>query len=181
MHLQVTPAKSATLAAALLVATLSTPLAVEAASAQRFYCGTASGAPATLATMASGKTVPVIRWTSTTFNSAGWSQQKRCQAVSERFENYRQQGILVHLTTGRMNGLPVICTAKKVGASCDGLLYTLKPGQNPTKTLRDLLDVRTKARGPLNETTGRLYIKMSDLLDSAAGIIKPAPSREPLW
>ena len=63
--------KSGHLAAALVVATLSTPLAVEAASAQRFYCGTASGAPATLATTASGKTVPVIRWTSTTFNSAG--------------------------------------------------------------------------------------------------------------
>ncbi len=173
--------KSGHLAAALVVATLSTPLAAEAASAQRFYCGKASGAPATLATTASGKTVPVIRWTSTTFNSAGWSQQKRCQAVSERFENYRQQGSLAYLTTGRMNGLPVICTAKKVGGACDGLLYTLKPGQNPTKTLRDLLDLRTKARGPLNETTGRLYIKMSDLLDSAAGIIKPAPSREPLW
>ena len=180
--------KSGHLAAALVVATLSTPLAVEAASAQRFYCGKASGAPATLATTASGKTVPVIRWTSTTFNSAGWSQQKRCQAVSERFENYRQKGSLVYLTTGRINKQPVICTTTRDGGPCDGdgdgddgLLYTLKPGQNPTKTLRDLLDVRTKARGPLNETTGRLYIKMSDLLDSAAGIIKPAPSREPLW
>ncbi len=173
--------KSGHLAAALVVATLSSPLAVEAASAQRFYCGTASGAPATLATTASGKTVAVIRWTSTTFNSVGWSQQKRCQAVSERFEQYRQQGSLVYLTTGRINNHPVICTTKRDGGACDGLLYTLKPGQNPTKTLRALLDVRTKARGPLNETTGRLYIKMSDLLDSATGISKPARSSAPLW
>jgi hypothetical protein len=177
MHLQVTPAKSATLAAALLVATLSTPLAVKAGSANRFYCGKASGAASTLATTASGKTVAVIRWTSTTFNSAGWSREKRCQAVSDRFEQYRQQGRLSYLTTGRMNGQPVICTTKNDGGACDGLLYTLKPGQNPTKTLRDLLAVRSMAKGPLNETTGRLYIKMSDLLDAASEISKPAP----LW
>lgn len=157
------------------------PKPVNAAGASSFYCGTASGAPATLATTASGKTVAVIRWTSTTFNSVGWSQQKRCQAVSERFEQYRQQGSLVYLTTGRINNHPVICTTKRDGGACDGLLYTLKPGQNPTKTLRALLDVRTKARGPLNETTGRLYIKMSDLLDSAAGISQPARSNAPLW
>ena len=183
MHLQVTPAKSATLAAALLVATLSTPLAVKAGSANRFYCGKASGAASTLATTASGKTVAVIRWTSTTFNSAGWSREKRCQAVSDRFEQYRQQGRLSYLTTGRINGQPVICSAKSDGGACDiglpnnGLLYTLKPGQDPTKTLRDLLAVRSMAKGPLNETTGRLYIKMSDLLDAASEISKPAP----LW
>ena len=76
-----------------------------------------------------------------------------------------------------MNGQPVICTTKNDGGACDGLLYTLKPGQNPTKTLRDLLAVRSMAKGPLNETTGRLYIKMSDLLDAASEISKPAP----LW
>ena len=157
------------------------PKPVNAASASSFYCGQASGAPATLAKTASGKSVAVIRWTSSTFNSAGWSQSKRCQAVSERFELYRKQGRLQYLTTGRMNGQAIICTAASNGGACEGLLYTLKPGQNPSKTLADLLDVRTKAKGPLNETTGRLYIKMSDLLDSAAGISKPVPSREPLW
>ncbi len=180
-HLQLNPVKCGSLAAALLVATLSTPLAAKAASANRFYCGKASGSPATLATTASGKTVAVIRWTSSRFNSAGWSREKRCQAVSGRFEQYRQQGRLSYLTTGRMNGQPVICTSKSEGGACDGLLYTLKPGQDPTKTLRDLLAVRSMAKGPLNETTGRLYIKMSDLLDAAAGISKPAPTNERLW
>ncbi len=141
----------------------------DAASAKSFYCGQASGAPATLAQTASGKSVPVIRWSSTTFNSSGWDQSRRCQVVSSRFEQFRQQGTLQYLTTGRMNGQSVICTALRNGGGCKGLLYTLKPGQNPTKTLADLLDVRTKALGPLNETTSRLYVKMSDILDAKSG------------
>jgi len=182
-HLELRSIKSAQLIKALLLTTLSTPIAVEAAIAKRFYCGNASNAPATLATTTSGKTVPVIRWTSTTFNSAGWSQQKRCQVVSERFENYRKQGSLIYLTTGSMNGMPVICTAKKDGGGCDGLLYTLKPGQNPNESLALLInastiDVKNRPRDPLNETTGRLYIKMSDLLDTVAEINKPTPEEE---
>ena len=145
------------------------PKPVKAAGASSFYCGQDAGAPATLAKTASGKSVPVIRWTSTTFNSAGWDQSKRCQVVSARFEQYRKQGSLQYLTTGRMNGQAVICTAASKGGACEGLLYTLKPGQNPTKTLADLLDVRTKAKGPLNETTSRLYLKMSDVIDAKLG------------
>ncbi len=167
--------------ASLLAASLATPPFVKAAGAKRFYCGQSSGAPATLATMSSGKTVPVIRWTSSTFTGAGWSQSKRCQAVSERFELYRQQGRLAYLTTGRMNGQPVICTAMKDGGACHGLLYTLKPGQNPTQTLRDLLVRRTKASGPLNETNSRLYIKMSELLETSSGKQPTGQSIEPLW
>jgi hypothetical protein len=60
----------------------------------------------------------------------------------------------------------VICTAPKEGAGCDGLLYTLKPGQNATTTLRNLLDVRLKVRDPLYESNGRLYVKLEDLLDT---------------
>ena len=152
------------------------PKPVYAAGASSFYCGQASGAPATLAKTASGKSVPVIRWTSSTFNSAGWNQSKRCQVVSERFELYRKQGSLKYLTTGRMNGQAVICTAARKGGPCAGLLYTLKPGQDPTKTLAELLDVRTKAKGPLNETTSRLYLKMNDVLDAKSGI---SPSLSP--
>ena len=157
------------------------PKLVYAAGASSFYCGQASGAPATLAKTASGKSVPVIRWTSSTFNSAGWDQGKRCQVVSARFEQYRKQGTLQYLTTGRMNGQAVICTATSKGGACEGLLYTLKPGQNPTKTLADLLDVRTKAKGPLNETTTRLYLKMSDVINAKSGITPSAATTEALW
>lgn len=142
--------------------------AADAATAARgFTCGTASGAPATNAVTSTGKQVPVIRWTSTTFDDAGWSQQRRCEEVSARFDSYYKQGRLKYITTGRINGLPVICTTPSKGGACDGLLYTLKPGQDATSTLRNLLEIRVKARGPLNETSERLYVSLEELLQTA--------------
>ena len=138
-----------------------------AASASRFVCGSSGGAPATQAITRDGKTVTVIRWTSSVFDDAGWSQQRRCQEVSSRFEDFRRSGQLQYLTTGRINGQPVICTSPSNGGPCDGLLYTLKPGQDATATLRTLLDIRVKARGPLNETNPRLYVSMDEILDVA--------------
>jgi hypothetical protein len=137
------------------------------ASARSFVCGSASGAPATNVVTADGRQVPVIRWTSSTFNDAGWNQQRRCQEVSARFDTFLKQGRLAYITTGRMNGLPVICTTDSRGGGCDGLLYTLKPGQDATATLKNLLDIRVKARGPLNETNERLYVSLNELLNTA--------------
>lgn len=116
---------------------------------------------------ADARQVPVIRWTSSTFNDAGWSQERRCQEVSARFDGFLKQGRLAYITTGRMNGLPVICTAASRGGACDGLLYTLKPGQDATSTLKNLLEIRVKARGPLNETNSRLYVSIDELLSTA--------------
>jgi len=136
-------------------------------SARSFVCGSAAGTPATKVITADGRQVPVIRWTSSTFNEAGWNQQRRCQEVSARFDTFLKQGRLAFITTGRINGLPVICTTDSRGGGCDGLLYTLKPGQNATATLKNLLDIRVKARGPLNETNDRLYVSLNELLSTA--------------
>lgn len=148
-------------------------------AARGFVCGTAAGAPATNALTADGRQVPVIRWTSSTFNDAGWSQERRCQEVSARFDGFLKQGRLAYITTGRINGLPVICTTPSNGGACDGLLYTLKPGQDATSTLKNLLQVRTKARGPLNETNDRLYVSLDELLNTAQANAGSAPATAP--
>jgi hypothetical protein len=143
------------------------------ARAQDFVCSSVGGVPTTTASMADGRSVPVIRWTSNAFDGAGWTPERRCQEVSSRFSTYNRDGRLRYITTGRMNGLPVICTAASSGGPCDGLLYTLKPGQNATATLRNLFDVRVKARGPLQETSGRLYLNMNELLDPSTSAAQP--------
>lgn len=154
-------------------------------SARGFMCGSASGSPATNVVTGDGRQVPVIRWTSSVFTDAGWSQQRRCQEVSERFDGFLKQGRLSYITTGRMNGQPVICTARNNGSACDGLLFTLKPGQDATATLKNLLEIRVKARGPLNETTSRMYVSLDELLSTAqanagsgaAPVHSPAPAQ----
>ena len=131
----------------------------------KFYCGSYSGVPATLTTARSGKTVPIILWKSNNFTSDGWAPERRCQDVSQRFNTLHSQGALQYLSTGRMNGMPVICAAAAKGSGCSGLLYTLKPGQNASQTLKNLLAVRIKATGPLTETTSRPYVALNDLVE----------------
>lgn len=148
------------------------------AAATSFTCSISNGVPTTVAKTDDGRSVSMIRWTSNAFDGAGWTPQRRCHEVSQRFEIYRQQGRLHFITTGRMNSLPVICTARTDGGACDGLLYTLKPGQDPTLALKRLFDVRFKARGPLNETNGRVYISVNELLGGSAAVT-PASATAP--
>ncbi|NJM65740.1 MAG: hypothetical protein HC851_08825 [Acaryochloris sp. RU_4_1] len=136
------------------------------AGEQRFSCGESGGVPATMAKTKRGN-VPVIKWTSDYFGNSGWSAETRCQKVSERFEAYDKDGTLNYLTTGRMNQQSVICVATTEGGPCSGLLFTLKPGSNPGQTLKQLLGVRVNSRGPLNETSERVYINMKEFLDQA--------------
>lgn len=148
------------------------------AGARSFTCTTDRGVPTTTALMESGERVPVIRWVSDAFSGSGWSPQRRCQEVSERFTNLNNQGLLNYLTTGSLNGMGVICAAINKGDSCtpNSLLYTLKPGQNPTQTLRNLFNVRTYAVGPLDETGGRLFIDLNEYLGLGPSTSMPTRS-----
>ena len=157
----------------LALAPASTEASVHARS---FVCSTSAGAPSTNVVTQSGQQVPLIRWTSAVFNDAGWTPERRCQEVSGRFDTYFKQGRLDFITTGRMNGLPVICTARNHGGACDGLLFTLKPGQNATHTLQELFSIRTKARGPLNETNSRVYVSLDELVSNAQANTSAAPA-----
>lgn len=164
---------------ALLLGTLlgTGQLPAAASGTRGFVCASSNGSPATQAVTRDGRQVPVIRWTSAVFNDAGWNPQRRCEEVSERFNTYLREGRLKYITTGRMNGLPVICTARSNSSGCDGLLYTLKPGQDATATLKSLLEIRVKARGPLYETTSRLYVSVDELVETAqANASGAAPS-----
>ncbi len=108
------------------------------AKARYFSCDTINGVPTTVANMSNGRKVPMIRWVSNTFDNDGWSPSRRCQTVSARFTEYNNKNQLRYLTTGKMNGVNVICVALNKGDRCSGLVYTLKPGQNPTYTLNKL-------------------------------------------
>lgn len=137
-----------------------------------FYCGMCNGVPTTFADTPRG-TVPVIRWVSQHFSGSGYTPQQRCEEVSGRFQTYYNQGILNYVTTGYMNRMPVVCVSSTNGGECTGLLYTLKPGQNASRTLQQLFDIRQGAAGPLYEdssgggTTEKVYIDINNYLETA--------------
>ncbi len=57
------------------------------------------------------------------------------------------------------------------GGPCSQLLFTLKPGQNASRTLQQLFDLRQGAAGPLYESTGgsnqNVYIDVNNYLETA--------------
>jgi Circadian oscillating protein COP23 len=126
-----------------------------------FDCKPVEGVNTTVAITPRGDR-PVIRWVSTDFDGSGWPPQKRCNEVSEQFQELYANGSLKYLTTGKMNGQRVICSAAKKGGRCNALLLTVRPGRDPQQTLKELLAVRVQAAGSvMNESGERLYIDIN--------------------
>jgi len=122
--------------------------------------------------------VPVIRWISDYFAGSGWTPEARCEEVSRRFQTYYQEGSLKFLTTGRMNGESVVCTADRRGGGCQSLLFTLKPTSSPGAALQQLLDVQVRASGALSETDDRVYIDINQILAPADSETSTEPSSQ---
>lgn len=117
-----------------------------------FFCGISpEGTPTTYAKTKVGDR-PVIRWVSQAL--AGYPPLRRCQEVSGRFQTYRNNGSLRYITTGFMNSQPVVCVSSQDGGGCQGLLFTLRPGENPSRVVQQLFDIGAgRASGPLTESS----------------------------
>ncbi len=122
-----------------------------------FWCDTSSSVPTTIYQSAQGAREPWIKWVDTYFSRSGWDPLTRCRAVSARLETYRLRRQLRFITIGRMNNQNVICTALYKRGSCVGLIYTLKPYQNPRRTLEQFFAWRQGQAGlsSLYESAGR--------------------------
>jgi Circadian oscillating protein COP23 len=158
------------------------------AQTTQFVCAQVNGVYTTVAKRSTGGDRPVIRWISNDFEQKGYTSAKRCQEVSNRFQQYHTSGNLNFLTTGKMNGQPVICTTPQRYGACDKLLFTVRPGVSPQNTLRKLLAVRVKSSvRPLNESTSRianeeepLSISMNEILSAPGDSASPSPSPQNL-
>lgn len=129
-----------------------------------FYCDTSGSVPSTVYQNAEGVKEVWIKWVSDAL--ANYDPLTRCQQVSDRFEKYRRSQQLQYITVGRINGQNVVCTASKINGACEGLLFTLKPGQDPLTTLYKLLDwQRDKASDPSLSESASAYIDVSDRIE----------------
>lgn len=142
-----------------------------------FWCDNSSGVPTTMYQNAQGNREPWIRWVSDAFPD--WDPMTRCNEVSGRLETYRRNKELKYITVGVINNQNVVCTASQVNGRCQGLIFTLKPGQDAVRTLNNLLAWREGQAGApsLYESTGvqNPYIDVSGRLgDDDAGVAAPA-------
>ena len=112
-----------------------------------FRCDTSGDLPTTLYESSQGTAEPWIKWQSDHFSSSGWSPEARCQEVSSRLETYRRNKKLKYVTLGTVNNQSVICVASQEGGKCEGIIYTLKPGQDGLKALNNLFAWRKGEQG----------------------------------
>jgi hypothetical protein len=150
------------------------PAQADPSSSARFFCGksrnpvTGDEMPTTMARTQRGN-VLMIYWKSTFFANKlnDFTPENRCLEVSRRFQTFYSQGTLSYLTTGKINDQNVICVAQEYGGACTGLLLTLEPKDDPQEILRDLMDVRINAKGPITRGSSSMYIDVEEFLDAA--------------
>ena len=109
------------------------------------YPGNTEKVPTTMAFVPDKKSnpyVPIIAWKSNSFPSSEWTPKKRCEQVSKKFQQFHQQGRLDYLSTGKLNGLGVICAAKPGECNKNNILFSVRPGVNPVTVLAELNEIR---------------------------------------
>jgi hypothetical protein len=143
-----------------------TPVHAEPAS-PKFYCGKIDNTPTTMAKTRRGP-VPIIRWIFTGFGE-NYSPEDRCKLVSAKFQAYYEDDSINYLRAAYLNKQPVICAAKSKGEQGCAVLFTLKPGSNPNRTLRQLLNIRDRTSNMiLNESyVPSAEIDLNDFLENA--------------
>ncbi|WP_322670631.1 COP23 domain-containing protein [Nostoc sp. DedQUE05] len=143
-----------------------------------FFCrevtDTASGQkiPATIAWVPERKGhVRFIGWKSEYFNQGGWTPAERCQKVTQKFQEFYEQGRLNYLTYGKSNGYPIICGLLNQGETCNSnnQLFTVKSGSKPDEVIQRLMDISEgKSAEPILQSSGeQLYIPVQNFLNKS--------------
>lgn len=168
------------------------PLQVKVNSASvsgvRFFCGTGEyqgrNVPATIVeNNQSNQEIIVILWKLDNYYfGKNYPPQKRCEMVSERFQNiYDRDGlkyVVATLETWVPNQkIPVVCGVKQMMASCNNedLLFTLESSDNPDLVVQYLINRRkipsknpplSRENPPNTFTEGkRVYYDFSNLFN----------------
>ena len=146
-----------------------------------FYCGTiyesdtGNEIPTTLAYVPQRKTnIPIVAWTND--NIAAWNPQRRCDAVSFKFQTFYEDGRLNYLSDGEVAGEQVICALLEKQEQCRGenQLFQVREG---TDSKEVIVGIKEILRGKRSETEviyqssgDRNYVSISGLLENAPGI-----------
>lgn len=157
-----------------------------------FFCAKSSstGLPTTYYYNPSKGTTPVVRWDSNYFSAAGYTPWQRCEEVTGRFQKFHDQGLLDYVTTGYVNGLPVVCASSGQGCKPNNVLFTLKRGEDAALAVQKLFNLGSAVAGggsaaPLFETSAddnSVSVNMKQFLSNTpteSGVPVPGASGVP--
>ena len=153
---------------------IALPAKAQTKTNNTYYCAQLNGGWNTFVNTPRGR-VDLINWE----NEFGkeWTPQKRCSAVSQRFQKFLDNGNLKFIRTGNINQQPVLCVANVKGGNCpeENVLITLKQGTDPEGVLIKLVDFRRSVSGQTLTLSaddagfysdGEFYVDMNKFLES---------------
>lgn len=136
-----------------------------------FYCGTSNGEPATIVKTATKGEVPLIVWAYPGFGSE-FTPEKRCQIVTQRFQQYYEEGTLDYVTAERIRGYDTVCVARTQGGPCEGrVLFTLPPRQNANNAIEQIFNFSGPYRNncgvsEASRNGGKVYIDVKSFIQN---------------
>ncbi|AMW30153.1 MULTISPECIES: COP23 domain-containing protein [Arthrospira] len=160
------------------------PPDVAQAQVTSFYCDMNSpiGYPTVYARTPAGNK-PIVSLYSEYFSASGYSPERRCQEIAQRFTNFSHTGQLRYLTAGYVNNLPVICVVSDHGMPCasNTILFTMKADDpEPAESkLQRLFNIRRGASDILfeSEDDAGVYINFDQFLGGVpAEAATPTPT-----
>ncbi|RUR85142.1 COP23 domain-containing protein [Chlorogloeopsis fritschii PCC 9212] len=171
----------------------STAINLQPSYAQRakFFCGMSRGNPATIVNTSRGNK-PIISWVDTAFPPP-WTPGERCEAISDRFNRFYQNGTLKFIRAGEYKRQPVLCVASYNGGPClpNGVLVTLKPGTDPQLILNRLLykpiggggriiELKDDNNNVISNVRDASYLDVQKLIGEESESVS-CPSGLPVW
>jgi len=151
-----------------------------------FFCGVSSdGVPTTFANTSRGR-IQVVKWTSDFFTDSGYSPERRCQEVSNRFQ--KLSGELNFLTAGYLNGQPAICAGNSSPpCTSEKLLFTLKPGSDAAARIQQIFYIGSGAsNAPLLESSDpsptvdlKRFLEQAPVVQTAGSAPNPDLNNQP--
>lgn len=149
-------------------------------SGNKYECIDKNGIPTTIVTTQRG-VVELIKWKSIYFSDSNWTPEKRCQAVTDRFQAHSDAGSLRYITYGEMNNQNVICVADPINRpkqpykckenninvdnrTYDSILLTLEKEDNPGEILQELFNLSLRvSTGGITRSAANKYPTFVDL------------------
>ncbi|NJR19802.1 MAG: hypothetical protein HC785_31845 [Calothrix sp. CSU_2_0] len=127
--------------------------------------------PATVAWIPERKNhIRVIGWKSEAFSRHS-NSQKRCEVVTQKFQQFYDNGSLNYLTHGINNGYPVICIIPNQAENCNGTnqLFTILPGSKAEIVFEQLMGLlKGDTNKILYQNSGQqIYIDMKEYFKTA--------------
>jgi hypothetical protein len=133
-----------------------------------FYCGKSDGEPATIVKTVTQGDVPLIIWSFEGFGRE-FPPGRRCEIVSQRFQQYYEDGSLDFITTERIRGYDTVCVARAKGESCEGrILFTIPPGQKAKDAIEAVFNLSGPYRNNcgISENGGKVYINVKSFIQN---------------